>query len=205
MRSSLLILTLSLLLTSIANAQFRQSDVELTFSGSFGAWESSVKATSTSSNYTFTYTSAETRNFVSLSIAPGYYIFDGLSVEPQIGIIAVEKREPTFFLLGNISYTYSIPDSRVAPFALIGYGISNAVTYPMYGEAPIQASHDLNIPIFNAGGGIKTLLTSDIVLRAEINYRKFMWTDSSNNSFGTGTSDNKHSTTAFIFGFSILL
>lgn len=201
MRSSLLVLTLSLVITSIAGAQFRKSDVELTFSASFGAWESGINVASTEPNSNFTTVFTEVRNFVSLSVTPGYYILDGLSIEPELGMIAVEKRKPTFFLLGNISYTYLIPNSIVAAFALTGYGVSNAVTYPMYGNALMQSSQSLHIPIFNAGGGVKILATSDIIIRTEINYRKFKWTDESSYY----KEENKHSTTAFIFGFSILL
>lgn len=205
MRKILLILCLSFFINSIASAQFRKSDVELTFSTSFGAWENSSTSTGGSGNFSYNYTSSDSRNFFSLSIMPGYYFSDGFSFEPEISILTIEKTPPSFFFLGNISYTYRIPESNVAPFGRIGYGVSNAVTYPMTGSTPLKVSKDVNIGVFNAGGGIKALLTSSIALRAEMNYRKFNWTDDFNYSFGSSKVDNKQSTIALNIGFSILL
>lgn len=205
MRSTLLVLILSLIITSIAGAQFRKSDVELTFSGSFGAWETSSTSTGGSGTSSYSYTSSDSRNFLWLSIMPGYYIADGFSLEPELSVLAIEKSPPSFFFLGNISYTYSIPESKVAPFGRVGYGVSNGVTYPMFGNTPLKISKDLNIGVFNAGGGVKILLNSSIALRVEVNYRRFAWKDEYNYSFGSSKNDNKQSTTAFNFGFSVLL
>lgn len=205
MRKTPLILCLSFIINSIASAQFRKSDVELTFSTSFGAWENSSTTTTSGFNYKNTYTSSDSRNFFSLSVMPGYYFSDGFSFEPEISILAIEKSPPSFFFLGNISYTYRIPELNVAPFGRIGYGISNSVTYPMTGSTPLKASKDLTIGVLNAGGGIKALLTPSIALRAEMNYRKFKWTDDVSYSFGSTKLDNKQSTIALNIGFSILL
>lgn len=78
------------------HAQFKQGNIELGFSGTAG-WQKYSSAVSISMKY------------ASLSLLPGYYVSDGLSIEPEIGMTFMEKVKPAFFFVGNLSYTFLLP------------------------------------------------------------------------------------------------
>ena len=180
------------------SAVFKQASWELNFTGSLGSIES--QAEYSSSYYYFQGSDSESRMYIQLGIIPAYYLTDGLAIEPEINLLAVESEDPAFLLLGNLAYTLNIENSRFFPFLRAGYGITNSVQIPVNGNLS-KLSGDMDIGVLNLGGGLKTLLTENILLRTEINYRKFSYSKE-----GTGYTYSMHiSSIALVFGFSVLL
>jgi hypothetical protein len=156
-------------LIAISNAQFQKGDVELSFNGSLGSRSTSVSSKG--------YDDSQSYNFFYLGVCPGFFIAPGLSVEPEIAYAAIQKQFPSWYLLGNLSYTYNIGGPRVFPFLRAGYGVSNAIL-PIPGVlASAKISKDMNVSVLNFGGGIKYQLAGSTFLRTEINYKRYNWTD----------------------------
>jgi len=182
-----------------SNAQFKTGDFEFSFSGSFSSM--TVK-NSTSSPYYSTSTHSESRNTMDISFSPGYYIYDGVSIEAEFGLVAVEKIKPSQYILLNLGYTYLLPESKLALFAHGGYGFANSVEIPYLNNALALSSNKFNVKIINLGAGIKYLVTSNVIIHTEVNYRIHDWTDEYGGYYST---DNTISNVGLILGFSILL
>jgi opacity protein-like surface antigen len=181
----------------MSSAQFKKGDVELSFSGSLG---SNTITESSSGGYSFSNSSTE--KYLFFSVSPGYYLLDGLSVEPEISFTANQHEQPAQYLLLNLSYTYLLPNSREALFLRAGYGISNSVQMPVLGAAVVHTSDKFNVGVLNLGAGAKFLVTQSVILRAEVNYRSHTWS----NDEGYGYSDDyAYSNVGLLVGFSILL
>lgn len=148
------------------NAQFKQGDFELGFTGTAG-WQNYSSANNISMKY------------ASLSLLPGYYVIDGLSIEPEIGMTFIERIKPAFFFVGNLSYTFLLPPRMpIGVFARIGYGVANSSHIP--GEIFYSGGYlDTKSNIFNLGVGAKFLLDPKVYIRSEIIYRnintKYKW------------------------------
>ncbi|MGA2296791.1 MAG: hypothetical protein ABSG15_04495 [FCB group bacterium] len=173
-------------------SQFKQGQVELSASAGLGSQKFEQSYSSLYGNSS----SSESHSYLMLSVMPGIFIVNGFSFEPEIGMTTVENEQPGFLLLANVSYTYLIPKTAIAPFARIGYGVSNGMGFPnqyLIG----QVSDKLDLDIFNIGAGIKNLIGQSAVLRLELNYRSF----SQSRSSGKTTE----SFIALLFGFGIIL
>lgn len=182
--------------------QFKQKDVELAFSGTLGSW--SEKMTSGGSSH------SESAKYLSLFVEPGFYVADGLSLEPEFGVMALENEPPTFYLLGNVSYTYLPPDSRTAIYALAGYGVSNAVQYPIYNGAIVKLSKKMDVTVLNVGFGIKALVSERVALRVGFNYKDHRYSPENTynyNPYGytPSTVEYSYSNVGLLMGFSVLL
>jgi len=186
---------------SMSNAQFKKGEVELSLSGSLGSMTNKYTTTSTGGKWS----NSESNNYLFVSVMPGYYLVDGLSVEPEIGFLAVQHSEPAEYFLFNLSYTYLIPDTREALYARAGYGIANSVEMPYFSGAIGKFSDKLNVGVINLGGGVKFLLTNSVALRTELNYRTHTWSNSVDYGYGSYSSDQTMSNFGLLIGFSILL
>ncbi len=198
MLASLILALLSI--AGLANAQFQKGTTELTLDGSAGSYS----ATSTSNSYGYSYNSSVTRNYAILDLAVGYFVADGLSLEPEIGWYALEKMEPSIHLVANLSYTLPNPTTRFAPFIRAGYGVANMMEFPGVGMLG-RVSDKMDVSVLNIGGGVKYLVASSIALRAEINYRKHSLSNSSSYGGVSMSFDQSFSTTGLLLGFSVLL
>ncbi|MFZ1978685.1 MAG: hypothetical protein WAV76_12080 [Bacteroidota bacterium] len=94
-----LFITLLFLMSSTVFAQFEKGNIELTLSGTAGYEKESPSASLNNS---------ESIGYAMLNISVGYYLINGLSVEPQIGFLEMEKSFPSQSALLNLSYMYSI-------------------------------------------------------------------------------------------------
>jgi len=198
MKRFILIIGVLFLLSSTCDAQFRKGDIELSFSGSAGSFKSS----STS----FGETRSESQGYGLLAIAPSFYLVDGFSAELELGFLAKEDLEPAFFAVGNLSYTFWRTGAKVAPYLRLGYGLSNGFQHPIAGSAVIRQSDKFDINIFNAGVGIKYLLSPGAALRAEINYKSQNWSRETRRFFGgTYKTDYAYSNVGLLLGISVLL
>ena len=109
---------------------FKQGAFEFSFAANVGESNNSVKEIYTYYNY---YDSSYQLNdnnysdgslYVQLGASLGYYILDGLSIEPELNI-NIPFAQTSISLLGNLCYTFSVPQTNVYPFVKAGYGLSN--------------------------------------------------------------------------------
>lgn len=181
-------------------AQFQKGDVELSLSGSLG------KVSSSSSGFG---SNSSSESFLLLSVSPGYYFGRGFSIEPEVGLLAVEDEEPGVSLIGNIAYTHRIPESDVALFLCVGYGVSNALSFPVPGGIPFRMSNEFDITVFNVGGGLKYVIKDAVALRLELNYRNHSWMQEYSYYGYSGptsyTLERSYSHIGLLVGFSVLL
>ncbi len=179
---------ISLLLTTFVglhslNAQFKQGNFEFGFGGT-GGWEKVSSETVYSLEL----------KYVSLSLISGYYVIDGLSIEPEIGMTFMEKIKPAFSFIGNVSYTFLLPETPMGVFARMGYGVTNSSNTPgdiIYSRA--WGNNDANI--FNLGAGAKFLIDPKVYIRSEILYRNIKWRKVS----------EEHEFIVFLIGLGIVL
>lgn len=199
MRKTQVCIVLILVLSGTSIAQHK-GDVELSISGTLGSTSASSGGGSSDSKYAV------------LSVSPGVYLLDGLSIEPEIGWVAVQNESPSWLLLGNVSYTYPgiDQDHRVAPFIRVGYGLSNSYQI-LATQLLFRASDKLDVKVFNVGAGAKVVVVPKAFLRAEVYYRTFSWSyDWSSYNYSSGgyvarTTDYKFSSLGVLMGMSIIL
>ena len=182
-------------------SQFKQKDVELAFSGTLGSW-SAGRSSGGSSN-------SESMKYFSLFLEPGYYLANSVSLEPEFGMMAVEQEQPAFYIIGNISYTYLPPDSKTALFVLAGYGISNAVQYPLYNNVIMRISKKMDVTVLNAAFGIKALVNDRVALRVGFNYKDHRRTPENSGYYYYGVAPSQveytYSNVGLLVGLSVLL
>jgi len=202
MKKLLFSLVISLFIFSNCFAQFKKGDFEFSFTGAF----SSMTINNTSTGSFNTQSNSETRTTAGISFSPGYYLIDNFSIEAEIGISAVQKMQPSQYVLVNLSYTYLLPESKTALFAHAGYGLSNSVAISYLNNAISLASDNFDVRVLNFGAGIKYLISSTVLLHTEVNYRNHSWTnDYGYLGYSNYKVDNKISNVSVLFGFSILI
>jgi hypothetical protein len=178
----------------------KKGDVELSIAGTFSSMNSSRAGSSSDTKYAV------------LSVSPGFYLIDGLSLEPEIGWIATEHDLPGWLFLGNVSYTYAGVDQhhRLAPFIRVGYGVSNSYQLATP-QLLVRTSNKLDVGVFNVGGGVKVGVVEGAYLRAEVYYRQYNWTSNSSyydyasRGYLSQSIDYKVSTLGVSIGASIIL
>ncbi len=205
MKRLLLLFLISSICPSITSAQFESGKVEITFNGTAGYLKDNLPANLYGS---------QSIGYVMLNIDGGYYLLDGFSIEPQLGLLATENTFPAQSALLNLSYTHRISTSAIALFVRGGYGISNSLTSPVVGFVPIRINEVSNNHIINAGAGAKILVTENVALNIELNYRREVFDDEVPTGlyYVNGTIvpfthavNYTYSYVGALFGFSILL
>jgi hypothetical protein len=205
MKRLLLLFLVSSTCSSITSAQFEPGKVEITFNGTAGYLKDNLPNCSNNS---------QSIGYVMLNTGIGYYLFDGFSIEPQLGLLAAENTFPAQSALLNLSYTHRISSSTIALFVRGGYGISNSLTSPVVGFLPIRINEVSNNHIINADAGAKFLATANVALNIELNYRREAFDDEVPTGlyFVNGTImpfthevNYTYSYVGALFGFSILL
>ncbi len=175
---------------------YKQSDWEFGFALNIGVSNEQTKQTSTysdgSSQYSYTYDYTEKGFYTHLGVSTGYYIINGLSIEPEFDL-NLYNWEISVSILGNLCYTFNLPQNNIYPYLKLGYGLS---TEP--GSSSLFESLDLKT--INAGVGIKLTYSSGMAFRMEINYRNLK----GSNTDYYSTYDTNTSVIAISFGASIL-
>jgi hypothetical protein len=200
-----LIWIVTLLITNIplCFSQFEKGDVELSLIGTAGYQKETTPS----------YSNSESTGYIFINTCVGYYIINGLSIEPQLGLLAVEHISPAQSVLMNLSYTGRIQNSSIALFLRGGYGIANAISSPILAYTPIGPRGKWDVHILNVGAGVKYLLKENIAFRCEINYRTekypyevyhYIYSGYSY-SYITETIDRTISSYGIMFGFSVIL
>ena len=115
---------------------------------------------------------SRTALYANISAIPTYYIVDNIAVDLELSYLASESSRPGMSVIGNLSYTYPLGDSILAPFARAGYGIGNSLSSYVgpYARPEILFS-DFDVSIINLGLGVKYLLSPSVNIRSELNYR----------------------------------
>lgn len=180
-----------------------------------GSWELSVAGNfgsiSTSSEYTVAGQTnsqeGEAQSYLGLDLRVGWFALEGLSIEPEIYILAIEQEPPTFNLGANLAYTFTIPSSPVKPYITAGYGIGNGI--PIMQRLMGRTSDKLDIPVLRVGGGVKLFLSKQVALKLEYRYERYSYETSATYSFYPYTYSynakevwNHHTV---LFGISVFL
>ncbi len=197
-------LIISLLITYSSSAQvkeikgrqsFNQGDFEISFYTNLGKFSSSTKEISTYSGsqpYESSYSDGSI--YLQVGASVGYYIINGLSVEPELDINLSFDGTSTS-LLGNLCYTFYIPRKTIYPYIKLGYGLSN------YHSANLFES--LDYKTLNAGAGLKFKYSSVLSMRMEINYKNLSGSNSYYYSDQYYSTSSKSETTVSIISLSI--
>ncbi len=205
MKRFLLLLLLNAIYSATTSAQFEPGKVEITFNGAAGYLKDNLPANLYGS---------QSIGYVMLNADVGYYLLDGFSIEPQLGLLATENTFPSRSALLNLSYAHRISTSAIALFIRSGYGISNSLSSPEVGFVPVRINEISNVHLINAGVGAKILVTENVALNIEMNYRRETFDDkvptgiyvvTGNFAYLTQTVDYTYSYVGALFGFSIFL
>jgi opacity protein-like surface antigen len=183
-----------------AMSQTQRGSWELSAAANFGTTSNTYE--STSGGHTSTGKS-EGRGYLGLDFRAGVYVVEGLSIEPEIYFLAVEKDLPTFNLGGNVAYTFTIPDSPVRPFAIAGYGIGNGI--PQMQRLMGRTSGDLDIPVLRVGGGLKVFLAQQVALKVEYRYERYSYESTTTYFNTTSTYSRTWNFHNVLFGFAVFL
>jgi hypothetical protein len=187
---------------------YKQGDWEFGFSTNIGASNEKTKGSETysydydSTQYSYTYDNTHNGIYLNLGISTGYYIINGLSIEPEINI-NVYSDNWSGSILGNLCYTFNLPQQNFYPYLKLGYGLSSEPTNSG------GLFEKLDFKTINAGGGIKLMYSPGMEFRMEINYRnlsgsnEYSYSDQSYSS--SSTSETKTSIISVSIGISILL
>ncbi len=190
---------------------YKQGDIEFSFFMDLGNKTRIVENSSTeiymlddttySNSYSFKHDSKSVEFIIGASV--GYYIIDGLSIEPELGINLTDEG-PSVTLIGNLCYTFYVPMKSILPYLKIGYGwgkYDNEYNYP-------DASFESNdYKIINGSVGLKFKYSSSLALRIEANYRNLRADYSIKNEY-IGYSDlnqTKISNDIFSLSFGIYI
>jgi hypothetical protein len=167
-------------LTASVTAQVTDLSERQHFEG--GDWEALIavalglSASSTESSNFYPSYGEDKQFFFELSVTPGFYIIDGLSLEPELDMKLFGTS--SLSLIGNISYTFHIPGEEVYPFLRIGFGKSSFMCEDSFGS--------FNSNVFSAGGGLKIIQSASFAVRLEVNYKRFI----SNRTYYYTETDN---------------
>jgi opacity protein-like surface antigen len=191
-------------ISSQSQSQIRQGTWEFSFSATAGEVSGSSEYSSSFGTSTFNSTfKMASQKYVSLVVRPGFYVVDGLELEPEVYLTAVDGSPPAIALSGNLAYNISIPESRVTPFLLVGYGVGNGI--PVLGRLLTRSSADLDITVLNAGAGVKVFIVDHVAFRVEYRHQRFSYEDSGGSApffFTTKFSQNFNN---ILFGLSVFL
>lgn len=161
------ILAIFLIITS-GNAQvnekserkfYKQGDWEFSLTSNIGGSSKQTKDT-----YIYSYDRTEKGIYSNLGVSTGYYIINGLSIEPEFNL-NLNSDGFSVSMLGNLCYTFYLPQKNIYPYLKLGYGVSNDP------DNQNGLFEDLNLKTINAGAGLKFMYFARMAFKMEINYR----------------------------------
>jgi hypothetical protein len=161
---------LALAMTAMTAAQVTRGSWELSLSATMGSVASSTEYTYGGKTSTY---EGDAETYLSLALRPGFFVVDGLSIEPELLWTAIEGDQPAIAVLGGLSYTFAITESPIAPFILVGYGIGNGI--PITQRLIGRTSSEFDVSALNAGGGLKIFVSPNVAFRAEYRYQRYTW------------------------------
>jgi hypothetical protein len=163
-----------------SRSYFKQGDFEVNFSTNLGVGFQSVES-SNSTDYNPYYYQDGDRPFIFLiSAAVGVCVIDGFSVEPEFDINLITDAEVSTSILANVIYNFNIPRKKIYPFIKLGYGFSNYKTDYYYNS---NGDNSLDTGVLNLGAGIKSVYSSGMALKLEINYKRYSYSNTYNDYY----------------------
>ena len=171
---------------------YKQGDWEFGFSSNIG---NISMQTIEPNNYNYT----ENGIYLNIGLSAGFYIINGLSIEPELDI---NSSSEGFFLsiLGNLCYTLYIPQKNIYPYVKLGYGLSND---PKNSD---DLFNNIDYKTINAGAGVKFIYYAGMAFILEINYRNLNGSYTSNpDTPYSYTTESTSSIFSVLLGISILL
>ncbi len=170
---------------------YRQGDWEFRYSSNIG----SISIQTIDLTY---YNYEENGIYLNIGIATGFYIINGLSIEPELDINLCSEGL-SLSVLGNLCYTFYIPQKNIYPYIKLGYGVSNDP------KNTDELFAKLDFKTINSSAGVKFMYFQGMAFITEINYRNL----SGSNIFYPGTPDSyttesKSSIISVLVGISIL-
>ena len=196
MRTLVAVVVVAAVISSSSIAQFSKGDVELSMNASLGSRSMKVSGRG--------YEDSESYNLMYLGVSPGIFVTQGVSIEPEIAFMAIEKQSPAWYFLGNVSYTYAGEGAKVAPFVRAGIGVANGIPVLPGTMAVFRTSDKLDVQVLNVGGGVKYQVAGAAYLRAEANYKHYSWSRALY-SGSNSSSDYSYGDFGILVGFSVLL
>lgn len=192
-----------------SRAIFHKGCWELNFSASIGNLTTSTSSSSSGTYSSYSSNKSTSMFYVQLGVIPAYFVTDGLAIEPEVNVLIQNqeglKSKPAISLLANLAYSFNLSQKNFAPFIRIGYGISNSLQVPVVIGGLARVSDNLDVNIINAGGGLKFLVAQNLLIRTELNYRRFSYSNDSNSIYYSSSYDYTLTSISGIFGISILL
>ena len=150
---------------------FKQGDWEFRYSSSIG----SISIQTIDPTY---YNHTENGIYVNVGVSSGFYIINGLSIEPELDINLCSEGL-SLSVLGNLCYSFYIPQKNIYPYVKLGYGVSNDP------KNTDELFAKLDFKTINASAGVKFMYFRGMAFITEINYRNL----SGSNTFYQGTPD----------------
>ena len=199
-RVTVLLLSAIGLVAAPAMSQTGRGSWELSLAGNLGSYSISTEITSgghTTSN------DGESHGYLGLDLRTGWYLADGLSIEPEIYYLAVEKEPPTFNLGANLNYTFTIPQSPVKPFIIAGYGVGNGI--PLMQRLLGRTSDNLDIPVLRIGCGLKVFFSKQVAFKIEYRYERYSYENTTTFYSYSYTGKEVWDYHNVLFGFSVFL
>ena len=171
---------------------YKRGDWEFRYSSNIG----SISIQTIDPTY---YNHTESGIYVNIGIATGFYIINGLSIEPELDINLCSEGL-SLSVLGNLCYSFYIPQKNIYPYVKLGYGVSNDP------KNTDELFTKLDFKTINASAGVKFMYFRGMAFITEINYRNL----SGSYTFYQGTPDaytteSKSSIISVLVGISILL
>ena len=130
----------------------------------------------------------------------GFFLVEGLELEPEFSGIFVGGGDPGYMVNGNLAYNTRL-QGKALGFLLAGYGAANRV--PVGGT--LSGYYRTTLGVLNLGAGIKVLLSDDIAIRTELRYQRFTGSRTDDFSWGGvgGSQEYDLRLLSFQFGISI--
>mgnify|MGYP000041244968 CR=1 FL=1 len=198
----LLLAAAVLLIATTARAQFSKGTIEMSMLATAGSLDETVKWEYSYEGMNMSDEDSETRKYAYVAFTPGYYLLDHLSLELELGMRAIEGARPVHSGVANLSYTYPIRRSWVAPYLRAGAGLANALSVPGFMDlASVTRLNDYDVTILQAGAGVKLRTGPSGIVRIEVNYRhqSYSWEGE------VSKSDHSLGTIALLVGVGVLI
>jgi len=147
-------------------------------------------------------TNNSSNTFGAFLVSPrvGYFVTEGLELEPELTFAVVSQSDPMYQINGNLCYNFN-RSTQTIPFILVGYGIANTTPFL---NVPFDKI-DFSVGVLNLGIGIKSYVSSDVAVRVEYRFQKYSGQGEENYYGYSYTNTLSESVHTVQIGFCILL
>jgi len=133
----------------------------------------------------------ESDSVFNLPVRVGYFIWQGLEIEPEVMYTKFSGDDAAYVLSANVAYNFKM-SRPILPFVLGGVGFGNGFTYAGVAEG----DPDLNAFTLQFGVGAKFLIGSSAAFRVEYRFTRNHLTE-------TGFEPENLNSHQFLLGASV--